>query len=146
MSVDLLSPSSINEYDLPPIDDDDDEITTPTNNETTPTEGEATPTRTETPDYEIPPDALLLTPPISPSPPGALSRESSPPPPPVGSMLTVCYDFIAESDIEISVSADDRVKLIAPNDTDGCGQWWLVEVPSTGGRGYVPCNFFEISN
>ncbi|XP_019851340.1 PREDICTED: rho guanine nucleotide exchange factor 37-like [Amphimedon queenslandica] len=141
VSVDLLSPPSVNEYDLPPLEDDD--VTTPTNNETTPIDGEATPTRTETPDYEIPPDALLLTPPISPSPP-PLSPEDSPPP--AGSVLIVLYDFVAESDLEISVSAGDCVKLIAPNDTDGCDQWWLVEVPSTGGRGYVPFNFFEISN
>lgn len=142
MSIDLLSPPSVNEYDLPPLEDDDD-MTTPTNNETTPIDGEATPTRTETPDYEIPPDALLLTPPVSPSPP--LTPADSPPPP-AGSVLTVCYDFVAESDLEISVSAGDCVKLIAPNDTDGSDQWWLVEVPSTGGRGYVPFNFFEISN
>ena len=49
------------------------------------------------------------------------------------------YSFTARSDIEVTMTHGDIVKIVSKEDLDGNNEWWLVEV--NGHRGYAPANY-----
>ncbi|XP_044153951.1 dynamin-binding protein-like isoform X4 [Bufo gargarizans] len=51
------------------------------------------------------------------------------------------YSFKARSPNELSVTANQRVKILEFRDMNGNGEWWLAEVE--GRRGYVPSNYIR---
>ncbi|XP_073541127.1 dynamin-binding protein isoform X3 [Phyllobates terribilis] len=51
------------------------------------------------------------------------------------------YSFIARSPNELSVTANQRLKILEFRDMNGNGEWWLAEVE--GRRGYVPSNYIR---
>lgn len=56
-----------------------------------------------------------------------------------GSRLEVLYDFEAQDQAELSVSAGQYISLICPHDRIGCVEWWLVR--TTSSQGYVPATY-----
>ncbi|XP_077114467.1 dynamin-binding protein isoform X2 [Ranitomeya variabilis] len=51
------------------------------------------------------------------------------------------YSFKARSPNELSVTANQRLKILEFRDMNGNGEWWLAEVE--GRRGYVPSNYIR---
>ncbi|XP_030058784.1 dynamin-binding protein isoform X2 [Microcaecilia unicolor] len=51
------------------------------------------------------------------------------------------YPFVARCTNELSVSANQRLKILEFEDVTGNKEWWLVEVD--GRRGYVPSNYIR---
>ncbi|KAM4704029.1 dynamin-binding protein [Rhinophrynus dorsalis] len=51
------------------------------------------------------------------------------------------YTFKARSPNELSVSANQRLKILEFKDMNGNSEWWLAEVE--GRRGYVPSNYIR---
>ncbi|XP_073408891.1 dynamin-binding protein isoform X3 [Dendrobates tinctorius] len=51
------------------------------------------------------------------------------------------YSFKARSPNELSVAANQRLKILEFRDMNGNGEWWLAEVE--GRRGYVPSNYIR---
>ena len=59
------------------------------------------------------------------------------------SSYVVCYDFVAENDSEINVSAGMRVNVLRKCDKSGNNEWWLVERGEGGDKGYIPESFLS---
>ncbi|KAM4033739.1 dynamin-binding protein isoform 2-T3 [Anomaloglossus baeobatrachus] len=53
----------------------------------------------------------------------------------------VVYSFKARSPNELSVTANQRLKILEFRDMNGNSEWWLAEVE--GRRGYVPSNYIR---
>ncbi|XP_056385688.1 dynamin-binding protein isoform X2 [Hyla sarda] len=51
------------------------------------------------------------------------------------------YSFKARSPNELSLTANQRLKILEFRDMNGNGEWWLAEVE--GRRGYVPSNYIR---
>nr|DBA14979.1 TPA: hypothetical protein GDO54_004248 [Pyxicephalus adspersus] len=51
------------------------------------------------------------------------------------------YSFRARSPNELSVSANQRLRILEFQDMNGNGEWWLAE--AEGKRGYVPSNYIR---
>ncbi|KAG8435478.1 hypothetical protein GDO86_013420 [Hymenochirus boettgeri] len=57
------------------------------------------------------------------------------------SVYYALYTFKARSPNELSVSANQKLKILEFRDMNGNGEWWLAEVE--GRRGYVPSNYIR---
>jgi len=53
------------------------------------------------------------------------------------------YDFVAENDSEITVSAGMQVNVLRKCDKSGNSEWWLVERGEGGDKGYIPESFLS---
>lgn len=51
------------------------------------------------------------------------------------------YTFKARNPNELSVSANQRLKILDFKDVTGNTEWWLAEV--NGKKGYVPSNYIR---
>lgn len=51
------------------------------------------------------------------------------------------YTFKARNPNELSVSANQRLKILDFKDVTGNTEWWLAEV--NGRKGYVPSNYIR---
>ena len=51
------------------------------------------------------------------------------------------YTFKARNPNELSVSANQRLKILEFKDVTGNTEWWLAEV--NGKKGYVPSNYIR---
>lgn len=51
------------------------------------------------------------------------------------------YSFKARSPNELSVTTNQKLKILEFRDMNGNGEWWLAEVE--GRRGYVPSNYIR---
>lgn len=60
-----------------------------------------------------------------------------------GAQCVVVYDFIGESELELSVSKGEIVTLVCSHDQEGSDEWWLVTTP-TNQQGYVPSVFLNL--
>lgn len=61
--------------------------------------------------------------------------------PPRTQVYFAVYTFKARNPNELSVSANQRLKILDFKDVTGNTEWWLAEV--NGKKGYVPSNYIR---